>query len=63
MQKNVKNYAKLLKTTTKFAVFEEKITKNRSKLAQKTRDFGAPLAKCCRSIAFAKPEMLTGGES
>ena len=25
--KNVKNYAKLLKTTTKFAVFEEKITK------------------------------------
>ena len=32
--KNVKNYAKLLKTT-KFAIFEEKITKNRSKLAQK----------------------------
>ena len=41
--KNVKNYAKLLKTTTKFAVFEEKITKNRSKLAQKRVFLARPL--------------------
>ena len=28
--------------------WKKKITKNRSKLAQKTRVFGAALAKCCR---------------